>query len=500
MQLSATTRERLPYAMMVGLLVVMFWKAASIMWGKWFEESSYFSHGPLIPLVSLFLIWRMRETLATMSPEPSRLGLAALLVGLFVRLFAAFTAVNFITGFSVVMVLVGLVLYLCGKKITWKLLFPLLFLVWMVPLPDVTIIRISFELKTFASEIAARVLPYIGITVARAGSKISFLRPATNNVDSLIIDDVCSGLRSMIALLAFGSVFAYITPCNLRRKLELFAASIPCSVIANMTRIVLITVVAYFWGSKVATKSPCIPNPFGEAFTIHDATGILIFVVAFIGFFTYEKLLNRLPFRLPRAKGPKKWSYEHSGGIIALADNQLECLMKSGHIAADDSIRPKDSPHWRKAAGLDQFSASPRSNKLEIEGSDRRAAREVTFEECIKMARRGELGKDDFLGYAAGKVRMRAENLDFLRPHWPPSLARKLSYVALYAVLPVVLFFVVQQDQGLGSLAQGKPGTVLVTIAVWFGVRTLLLLGDILVRLVRPVEKPMPVLSGGKGQ
>jgi len=495
MQMNATTRERIPYAIIAGLLVVMFWKAAGVMWGKWFEESSYYSHGPLIPLVGLFLIWRLRDGLAQIPVGSSRLGLAILLLALFVRLFGAYTRVNFVTGFSVVMVLVGLVLYLFGKKITLKLLFPLLFFAWMVPLPDVTIIRISYELKTFASEIATRVMPYIGVTVVKAGSTLYFMGP--NDVsDKLIIDDVCSGLRSMIALLAFGSVFAYITRSGLRHRLELFAASIPCSVIANMTRIVIITLVAHFWGSSTATGKGLIPNPFGEAFTIHDATGVLIFVVAFIGFFTYEKLLNPSAFRLPPAQGPKKWLYEHRGQAIALSDSQLDCLIRAGHVAADDKVRPNNSPNWQKAGGLVQFAASPRNNGLVIEDS----GDQVTFEECATMARNGRLSKDSFLGYRNGTLKMRAGNLDFLRPYWAASPAKKLSYLALYVLLPVVLFFVVSRDPDLGSLARGKPGAALVTITVWFAIRSVLLIGAIGVRLMRPAEKPMPSIPGGENQ
>lgn len=489
--------QRVNYAIMACLLVVMFWKFAGVISGKWFANNSYYSHGPLIPLVSFFFIWRMRESLAKLPIESSRLGLPLLLLGVLVRIFGAYTRVNFVTGFSLVIILVGMALYLFGKEISWKVLFPLLFLAWMIPLPDVTIIRISFELKTFATEIATRLLPRLGVTVIRQGSELLFWNPNTpSNEHRLIIEDVCSGLRSMIALLAFGSIFAYITRANMRHRLELFAASIPCSIIANMMRIIVITIIGYYWGSRFATIRKIIPNPFGENFTIHDVTGILIFVVAFIGFFTYEKLLNQLPFRLPKATRPKKWIYDYHSRPIALADNQLECLIKAGHVAADDAIRAKDSAHWQKAGDLAQFSGSPRNNKLKIEGSDR----ELTFDECVAMAKSGELGKDNFLSYASGGARMRAGNLDVLRPHWKLAPAHIVLNVLLYVALPVLLFLVVQTDEGLGSLARGKPGTLLVTIVLWFGVRSLLLLAGIILRLLRPAEKPMPAFSGGAEQ
>ena len=499
-RMNSLKAQRVNYAIMACLLVVMFWKFAGVISDKWFATGSYYSHGPLIPLVSFFFIWRIRESLAKLRVESSPLGLPLLLAGLLVRIFGAYARVNFVTGFSFVIILAGLALYLFGKEISWKTLFPLLFLAWMIPLPQGTIIDISFELKTFATEIATRLLPQLGFTVTQDPhnkSKLLFWNPNTlSSEHSLIIDDVCSGLRSMIALLAFGSIFAYITRCTLRRRLELFAASIPCSVIANMARIVVITIIAYYWGSGLATGRRIIPNPFGENFTIHDATGILIFVVAFIGFFTYEKLVNQLPFRLPKATRPKKWIYDYHNRLIPLAENQLECLIKAGHVAADDAIRAKNSAQWQKAADMPQFSDSPRNNKLKIEGSDR----ELTFGECVAMAGNGGLGKDDFLSYANGGARMRAGNLDVLRPHWKLAPAQILLNVLLYVALPAVIFLVVQTDEGLGSLTDGKPGTLLVTIVLWFGIRSLLLLAGVILRMLRPAEKPMPALSGGAEQ
>jgi exosortase len=494
-----TKAQRVQYALIAGLLVVMFWQHSHGLYYRWFRESSYYSHGFMIPLISLYLIWRKREELAELPAAPSRLGLVVLLFGACLRLGAAYGKVNIVAGFSLIIILIGLTLLLFGRRVTWKVLFPLAFLCWMVPLPEASITEISFELKTFASEMAARLLPRVGITVERVGSTISFLRP-NNEVDKLIIEDVCSGLRSMIALLAFGSLFAYVTSCGTRKKLELFAASVPCSIIANMTRIVFITGVAYFFGSSVATSRRYIPKPFGEDFTIHDATGLMIFVVAFVCFFTYERLLNRSAFRLPKAEGPQRWVYEGGGKLLRLAENQLECLIAAGHIGADDRIRPIDSPTRQRAGDLEAFAGSPRTRKLKIAAAETGSAREVTFEQCIEMARRGELRKDDFVGYAEGTAALRAGNLDFLRPYWPSSLFRKVSYVLLYAALPVALYFVVQSDRALGSLAEGRPGTVLVTVVAWFGVRSLLLLGGVVLYRMRHAEKPMPAAVEGTEQ
>ena len=498
-----TSTQRVHYGVISVLTILMFVMFFPVMWRKWFESDSYYSHGPLIPIVSAYLIYRMRDQLAALEPEPEWIGLPVLLFGVFMRVFAAFMAVNFLTGFSLVIVLAGLSLLLLGRKITWKLLFPIIFLVTMIPLSQISITKISYELKTFAAEIAARILPHVGIPVHKAGSMIEWIMPNTSIVDPrtdrLIIDDVCSGLRSMIALLAFGAVFAYISPGGTRKRLELFAASIPCSVIANMTRIVIITLIAYLWGSQVATTNEYIPNPFASAgpdgikhgYTIHDATGILIFVVAFIGFFTYEKLLNRPPFRLPRPHGPKKWILDAGGRLVALAENQLECIIRSGHLAAGQQIRPKDSPHWQKVESLPQFAASPRNRRLRSE-----RGREFSFDECVELVQSGGIRKHDMLSFADGRAMMRAGNLDFLRPWWPVDAKGIAWLAALYALLPAALFLLVRTDPGLGSLAEGKPGAVLITIVLWFAVRTITLAAAALLACFQPAECGMTGCRG----
>ena len=491
--MNLTSSQRIQYGIAGALTLLMFVLFFPVMWQKWFESDSYYSHGPLIPLVSAYLIWRMRDQLAKLEVLPCWWGLPLLVFGVALRVFAAYEGVNFLSGFSLVIVLVGLALFLLGRRVAFKLLFPLLFLLAMIPLSQLTITKISYELKTFAAEIASRVLPAIGVSVHRAGSEIEWVVANAAAVipgrDSLIVDDVCSGLRSMIALLAFGAVFAYISPCSLRKRLELFAASIPCSVLANMMRIVVITLIAYFWGSKTATVHKYIPNPFGgEGFTIHDATGILIFIVAFIGFFTYEKLLNRPRFRLPKAAGARAWVLDSNGKLVTLAGNQLECLIRSGMIGPNDQVRQAGSAQWQNAASIPQFALSPRSRKLRVQ----RLGTEATFEQCIEMARSGELHKDDLLSFTDGTAMTRASHFAFLRPYWPAGSARIAGYAALYGLLPIVLFFIVQLSSGLGSLAEGKPGVLLVTIVLWFVVRTAMLGAGTLLHLGAAPERALP--------
>jgi len=255
-----------------------------------------------------------------------------------------------------------------------------------------------------------------------------------------------------------------------------------------MSRIVLITAIAYIWGAAVATEIEYIPNPFGkDGFTVHDATGLMIYLVAFLGFFSYDKILNRPPFRLPRRRGKKRWLLDYDGMLVKLAGNQLECLVRAGWLSAEHQVRLKGEVEWQAAGRLDVFANSPRKRKLKFSDD------EITFDECIGLAKSGRLRKDDFISYADGSPMMRAGSLDFLRSHWPPDAAQKFAGFCLYAVLPVVIVIAAWRTPSLRSLAHGVIGTGVAAVVLWFAVRTLLLLTAIAAHKLDVTEKPLPV-------
>jgi len=123
------TRSHYAYLAVIGaLLAAMFWNHSQGMYVRWFKESSYYSHGFMIPFVSVYLVWRMRESLLKLRAEPSRWGLPVLVFGALMRIGGAYSKINVVAGFSLIVILLGLTLFLFGRKITGKLLFPIVFL------------------------------------------------------------------------------------------------------------------------------------------------------------------------------------------------------------------------------------------------------------------------------------------------------------------------------------------------------------------------------------
>ena len=264
------TKELMAAAMYLAAYVpMMIW-----MWDRWFARDSYYSHGILIPFVTIYLIWQKREELALIEKAKSAWGLPLIITGMLMHAFASLMRVYFISGFSMLIVLVGLILFFYGFAVFRKILFPVLFLVFMIPVPLVIITNISFKMKIFAAEIATTVLNNSGIPAIREGSVIR-MRHA-----QVIVDDVCSGLRSLISLMALGSIFAYWMKSTMTKRGILFLTTVPIAIITNVFRVIFLSSVAEIWGAQYA------------AGILHDISGFLVFALAFVLLYIIGRILE----------------------------------------------------------------------------------------------------------------------------------------------------------------------------------------------------------------
>ena len=257
------------------ILGVIFFPTLVSMAGRFTAADSYYSHGFLIPPLSAFLIWRKRKALKALPIEPSPIGLWVLSGGLLLHVISSLLKLNFGSYLAIVIVLQGLGLYLFGKKINRLVLFPIALLLFMIPLPGVVIIGTSFRMKMFAARASTYLINLIGISAIRDGS-ILFLP----NGGQLMIGDPCSGLRSLISLLALGALFTQFVNGSRLKKQALFLSSIPIALLSNMLRIIMLAWVTYVYGEQAAMGF------------FHDFSGLLVFVFAFLGLILSATILR----------------------------------------------------------------------------------------------------------------------------------------------------------------------------------------------------------------
>lgn len=246
-----------------GLLFALYGKVLVGLGLEWYSDPDY-SHGFLVPILSAYFVWGSRQKLEALSVKPSVWGIGLLGVGLLMLLVGSIGAELYLQRVSLIVVVAGLVLVLLGGEYLHSLSFPIAFLFFMVPLPTLVTNAVTFPLQLFASETAAFCLFKIGIPVLREGNLI--MLPGT----TLEVAEACSGLRSLQALLALGTVYAYFAQPVMWKRWVLVLLSVPIAIAANAFRVSATGVLAHYWGVELA-----------EGF-YHEFSGWLIFVVAFV--------------------------------------------------------------------------------------------------------------------------------------------------------------------------------------------------------------------------
>ena len=266
--------EGVKIGILAGLVGVVFYPTFVWLWDQWMAAESYYSHGPLIVAASAFFAWGERRRVRECAGKPSRSGLVLMVAAILQHFVGLTINVFFLSGIALIILLLGLTVYLKGWKATWLLLFPIAYLIFMIPLPLVVVSNIIIGMKLFAGRAATIVLNNIGIFAVHSGSAI---RTAHSYLE---IEAPCSGLRSLIALAAFGAAFAYLSKIGLMRKIWLFLATAPIALGANILRIVLLGWVAEVFGTDAVHG------------WVHDASGFLLFAIAALGlFFVYSFLV-----------------------------------------------------------------------------------------------------------------------------------------------------------------------------------------------------------------
>lgn len=246
------------------------------MYERCISPDSYYSHSFLIPFITGYFIWNKREELLETPVNKSWTGLGALLFGAFVHIVGTVLYVFSVSGFSMLLVVFGAVLFLYGRAVTEKLFFPLLFLAFMIPLPIALINLASFPMKMLVAKTGAEVVSLMGIPVFREGFNITI--PA----GGLLVGNPCSGLRSLISFLALGAVLAYISDMSRPRKCFLFLLAVPIALLSNMVRVPLLILISHFWGLEYAA-----PESFW-----HGASGGFVFILGVLLFIYSGKVLE----------------------------------------------------------------------------------------------------------------------------------------------------------------------------------------------------------------
>jgi exosortase len=239
----------------------------------WINDGNY-SHGFLIVPVAAYLVWERRKKLTATPIKPTVLGLV-LLVGSLATLTAGIIGAElFLSRVSMIGVIAGALLFTTGWRFLRVLMFPLAFLLLMIPIPAIIFNEIAFPLQLLASRGAEFTLSAAHIPVLREGNIIVLANT------TLEVAEACSGIRSLISLVTLAIIYGYFTDDRVWARVVLTLAAVPVAVAANAARVAGTGVAAHYYGPAAA-----------EGF-FHTFSGWMLFVVAFVMLFAIQKLLS----------------------------------------------------------------------------------------------------------------------------------------------------------------------------------------------------------------
>jgi exosortase len=238
----------------------------------WYIDENY-SHGFLIIPIALYFVWERRNRLKEAARASSGWGLVIVLTSLAALLAGILGSELFLTRISMLGTIAGILLFLYGWDHLRILLFPIGFLLLMIPIPAIIFNWIVFPLQLLASRFAEMALMTAQIPVLREGNVI---RLANTNLE---VAEACSGIRSLISLLTLGIVYGYFTDSRRWVRMILVVGTIPIAIAANGIRVAGTGIAAHFYGEEAALGF------------LHTFSGWIIFIAAFIMMFILYRVI-----------------------------------------------------------------------------------------------------------------------------------------------------------------------------------------------------------------
>lgn len=263
-------------AMLALALGLLYWPTYQTLYETVWPQEQY-SHGQLIPLVFLFLVFRKREHFIHPAQFKAEYGYGLLLLfsGLLMLTIGRRGSIILLETASQIPLFFAIALLLFGKDGMRAIRFPVLFLGFMIPPPGIIMYTLTSRLKLWNAEIAVDFLYGLGYPVALDGVVIT-IAPYR-----LFLADACAGINSLFALAALGTVLIYLTAGrSTRRKVFLCLTLIPIALLSNFVRVIVLLLVTHHYSDTLADQ-------------IHELTGYVMFVLSMIVVLIMEQKIQQ---------------------------------------------------------------------------------------------------------------------------------------------------------------------------------------------------------------
>ncbi len=265
-----------PVLFIATLFVYTFYAPLRELYRDWTIDPNY-SHGFLVPIISAYFLWHRRSELKLNRSSFSWIGLLVMVLGMAGAIIGSAAAEWFVLRTSMLLFLQGIILFVFGWPAYKHIWFPMNYLWLMIPLPYVIYYSMTFPLQRLSSYLAYLILSIMGVPTLLEGNILHFPN------FSLEVIEACSGLRSIMVLLALSAPIAYMSSLRLSCKILLFLSAIPIAIVANTLRLVITAFTGLFGNPE-----------YIEDMLMHQGAGILVFFLGLILVLSLNHILLRV--------------------------------------------------------------------------------------------------------------------------------------------------------------------------------------------------------------
>ncbi len=264
----------------LGLLLTVIPTLVATASESWTQEQGV--HGPLVLATAIWLVWRRwDEIVAEAAPGSLLLSFATLVVAAATYTFGR--AFNFlmIEVAALLLALLAVAYALVGARVLRRLWFPIVYLLFLIPLPGWVLNSATQPLKIFVSDVTTSLLSAVGYPIAQTGVTLYIAQY------QLLVEDACAGLNSIISLTAVGLFYIYLLHnASWRYSLLLLLFVLPIAIAANVVRVIILVLITYYFGDEAAQGY------------LHDSAGIVTFVSALLLIFGLDWALTPIRRRM----------------------------------------------------------------------------------------------------------------------------------------------------------------------------------------------------------